>query len=229
MVLPRDAVGQHKLHLVRLPVVDRRADGRFAVRGPGQHNGPAAAAGKAPRQLRQPRPVCGQGVERLLQKESRLRQVRCDHVRFFRQAAGSFAHFIGIGHIAPSVVAHHRVHDGKPPFAPKTADKIGHDVDLFHAAEKTAVHRVELQPQRFPVAHGFFHFLRQIQKREARKGRVGREIGRGQHGALHAHDGKDRQRHRQRTAAVAGKIVNSGNLWRDGHRDNSFFKKKIRL
>ena len=101
------------------------------------------------------------------------------------------------------------------------ADQALRQANLPAASQKAGVDPVKGQAQGLPVSGKTGHLVGEIQEGISRIAGVGRQKGRGHRAALEAHGGQSGHDNRQRAAAKAAEIVDSGNTGRR-HGKNSF-------
>ena len=162
----------------------------------------------------------GDAVEGLAQEEGGLSEVGGDEVGLGGQLDHLLAHLGGVGTVDAAVVPHDGVDEDQGLPLAEAADETAEDGDLLQRAQETGVDGVKGGVEGLPVEQGLFHGAGEVLKGgglRGGKGGVGGEDRRGQGTALGAHDGEDRQDHRERTAPQTGQVVDGGHLWRAIH------------
>ena len=213
--LPRLLAGHGEADLAAAGVQTAGAQGLGGQADAGDDHGALPAQGEAAEPLLDAGLAGGDVVEGLPQEEGGLGEVGGDEVGLGGQLDHLLTHLGGVGAVDPAVVPHDGVDEDQGLLPAEALDETAEDPDLLRGAQKAGVDGVEGGVEGLPVPEGLLHGAGEVLEGgglRGGEGGVGGEDRRGQGTALGAHDGEDRQDHREGAAAQTGQVLDGGHL-----------------
>ena len=148
-----------------------------------------------------------------IEQDAGLRKVGCHQIRIGQQAAHLRTHLHIVGTVELAVIPHHGVNHHPGIGLLEAADKLLHNGNLLHRAQKACANTIKGQLVFLPAVHIGLHPRCIVVQIMVLKACVHRQDSRGQRAGLNLHCGNQGQLHRHGTAAKTGYIVYQGNAF----------------